>query len=468
MLTVLLTASFLLVGSATAFALHRYLLNQLDQQLVAAGDRFSVGLEHPSDGDHDNAGQFNTVAGQAAGTLGARVVNGAVTAIDVVARRADQAAPSARDRNVAAGLGPTNRPRTVRFPDLGEYRVNVRRGQDGDLLITGLPERPVDSTTSGLLGIEAVVFGCALALTLGFGAASVRWSLRPLNKLAAAAHGVSTLPLSTGLVSLPKRVDVAAPDTEAGEVASAFNHMLDHVESALHVRQASEERLRHFLADASHELRTPVAVVRSQAEYAQRIGAEAIPEPVAEALDRIVAESDRMGHLVTDLLLLARLDSGRQLEYAPTDLTRLVLDAVSDARVLSRDHAWRLDLPESELVVEGDERALHQVVTNLLTNARIHTPPGTTVTAKLRLADSGDAVTLTVSDDGPGIPANIRDHLFDRFVRADVARSRPEGSGLGLAIVEAIVTAHGGTAQVHSEAGATIFTVTLPQTHVDH
>ncbi len=334
-------------------------------------------------------------------------------------------------------------------------------GQDGDLLITGLPEHPVDDTIARLLLIEASVFAVALVITGSIAAASVRLSLRPLNRVAATAHEVSSRPLSTGTVSLPERVAVTAPRTEAGQVADAFNHMLDHVESALHDRHASEDRLRHFIADASHELRTPVAVIRSHAEYAQRAGGADIPAPVTDALSRITAESDRMGHLVEDLLLLARLDSGRELEQVDVDLTRIVLDTVSDARVTGTQHRWRLDLPENELHVIGDGRALHQVLANLLANARNHTPPGTTILTTLSRLEP-DKVLVTVTDDGPGIPDSVLPRIFDRFVRADNARSGPEGSGLGLAIVAAIVTAHDGSLRASSRPGATTFSVTLP------
>jgi two-component system OmpR family sensor kinase len=202
-----------------------------------------------------------------------------------------------------------------------------------------------------------------------------------------------------------------------------------------------------------------VAVVRSHAEYAQRVGGE-LPAPVTEALSRIATEAERMGHLVDDLLLLARLDAGRPLERGQVDLTRLVLEAVSDARMISGDHVWQLDLPDHEVSVDGDTHALQQVIANLLANARTHTPPGTTVASTLRQATSGEVIII-VHDDGPGIPPDIRPRIFSRFVRAELSRARPDGTGLGLAIVAAIVTAHGGTVDVDSEPGATTFTVRL-------
>jgi two-component system OmpR family sensor kinase len=461
LLLVLLSVSFVAVAGATAISLHGFLVERLDQQLVAAGDRFTNSLETPDDHDADNDAQFGAVAGQAAGTLGARVIDGSVVAAEIVAHDSDDSPSiSARDRAILVSQTPTVRPRTVHLPGLGEYRVTVVRGDDHDLLITGLPEHPVNDTIGRLLLIEVTVFAIALLVTGTVGALSVRWSMRPLRRVAATAREVSSLPLSTGTVSLPERVAVAAPQTEAGQVADAFNHMLDHVEAALRERHTSEDRLRRFIADASHELRTPVSVVRSHAEYARRVGG-ALPEPVAEALLRISGESERMGHLVEDLLLLARLDSGRPLERAAVDVTRLVLDAVSDARVIGTDHVWRMELPEQEVLVVGDPHALHQVVANLLANARTHTPSGTTVTTTLTLEHAGLA-RVTVADDGPGIAPEVLPRVFDRFVRADVARTRPDGSGLGLSIVAAIVQAHQGHVTVDSHAGATVFTIELP------
>jgi two-component system OmpR family sensor kinase len=462
LLLTLLIVSSVAVAAVTAFALRGFLVQRLDQELTAAGDRFSLSLEHPNDHDADNPNQFGTVQGQSAGTLGARVLDGSVTAAEVVPRdpgESGTAAVSAQDRQMLAALKPTSSPRTIDFPDLGEYRITVTSGRDGDLLVTGLPEHPVDDTIARLLLIEASVFAVALIVTGSVGAASVRFSLRPLRRVAATAREVSSLPLSTGTVLLPERVAVIAPRTEAGQVAEAFNHMLEHVESALHERHASEDRLRQFVADASHELRTPVAVIRSHAEYAQRIAGDVAPS-VTEALSRITAESDRMGHLVDDLLLLARLDSGRALEQVQVDITRIVLDAVSDARVTGADHIWRLDLPEDELDVTGDARALHQVLANLLNNARAHTPAATTILTTLRSTDA-DGVVITVTDNGPGIRPDMLPRIFDRFVRADEVRSGTDGSGLGLAIAAAIVSAHDGTIDVDSRPGATTFTVTL-------
>jgi two-component system OmpR family sensor kinase len=236
------------------------------------------------------------------------------------------------------------------------------------------------------------------------------------------------------------------------------------VEAALARRAASEARLRRFAADASHELRTPLAVIRGYAELASR-HRDVLPPEVAHALDRVESESARMSMLVDELLLLAQLDAGRPLARDPVDLTRLAIDAASDARVASPEHRWQLDLPGEPVVVTGDENRLRQVLANLLANAAKHTPPGTTVT--VALAPGGGATgayDLSVTDDGPGIPAELLPTLFERFVRGD--SSRPQvagGTGLGLAIVDAVTTAHGGHVSVTSAPGQTRFVITLPE-----
>lgn len=227
---------------------------------------------------------------------------------------------------------------------------------------------------------------------------------------------------------------------------------------AVRLRLRPAARLRGRLAGLS--LRTPLAAIRGYAELARR-GREGVPPDVAHALRRVESESARMTSLVDDLLLLARLDSGRPLAVGPVELPALVVDAVSDARVAGPEHRWQLDLPDALIRVTGDPARLHQVLANLLANARVHTPPGTTVTTALRVA--GDAAVLSVSDDGPGVPAELRDRVFERFSRGDGSRSRAHGStGLGLAIVAAVVEAHGGTVGMDSRPGRTVFTVRLP------
>ena len=292
----------------------------------------------------------------------------------------------------------------------------------------------------------------------------IRRQLAPLSRVSEAARQVADLELDRGEVRLPTpivKVDPAGAHTEIGQLGSALNRMLDRIAGALSARHASETRVRQFVADASHELRTPLAAIRGYTELAQRKQDE-LPDDVAHAMSRVESETERMTRLVEDMLLLARLDTGRPLEHESVDLSRLVVDAVSDAHIAGPDHEWSLDLPDEPVVVVGDEARLHQVLANLLANARTHTPPGTSVTTSLVVDDSGGA-SLTVADDGPGIPAWLQPEIFERFARGDSSRSRRGGStGLGLAIVAAVVRAHDGTIDVRSVPGKTEFVVKLP------
>lgn len=459
LLVVLLLAGCLGVGVVTTVALHRFLVQRLDQQLAAAGDRYSVGLEHPGDSDGDER-LFSSAVGQPIGTLGARVLAGRVTAIGVVTGGGARVVPSDEDRALLATLKPSARPRTLKLASLGEYRVLATAGRDGDVQITGLPERGIDDTIARLMAIEGAVFAVVLVLMALSSAVGVRLALRPLNRVATTARRVAGLPMASGAVTLTERVPAGAPSTEVGRLAEAFNLMLHHVEESLTQRQAGEDRLRTFVADASHELRTPVTVIRSHTEFIQRLPVD-LPEEVEDALRRVAAEADRTGRLVEDLLLLAQLDSGRALLETDVDLTRLVMDAVGDAHRVDPDRRWQLDLTEIPVVVRGDEHRLHQAVANLLANVSAHTPPGTTVTARVRADPTSEAAVVVVHDDGPGVPAALVPHVFDRFVHDDAAATTA-GSGLGLSIVAAIAHAHGGTVDLTSRPGATEFTLTFP------
>ncbi len=320
----------------------------------------------------------------------------------------------------------------------------------------------VNTTTNNLLLIFGLITLLALLAAAIAGTAVVRVALRPLGRVAATATRVSELELARGEVRLADRVPDADTDprTEVGQVGSALNRLLGHVESALVARQASEDKVRQFVADASHELRTPLASIRGYSELTRRGGYE-LPEDVVRSLGRIESESIRMTSLVEDLLLLARLDAGRELVVGEVDLTVLLVDAVSDAHAASPEHDWQLQMPDGAVLVTGDRGRLHQVLANLLANARTHTPPGTRVITTLSVDES--AVLVAVSDDGPGISPGLLPVLFERFARGDGSRSRTTGStGLGLAIVSAVVEAHAGTVTVESEPGNTRFVVSIP------
>ncbi|MEU6355825.1 HAMP domain-containing sensor histidine kinase [Streptomyces sp. NPDC047072] len=461
-LVVLLAVSCAAVGVAAVLGLRGFLTGRLDEQLTEAGNRFAVSLEHKGEtekNDHDGDEHGDTRR-QATGTFGARLLDGTVTNAAVV--RSDgtlNVALTTGDKKRLAAVPTDGKGHTVGLSALHDYRVVAARGLDGDVLVTGLPLEPVEATVHRLELLAEIVFGAALAVTGVAGALWVRWSLRPLSRVAATATRVSELPLASGEVTLPPRAPESDPRSEVGRVATAFNRMLGHVEDALTKRHASEERLRSFAADASHELRTPVATVRGHAELAL-LHPGPLPPEITRALERITAESARMGAMVDDLLLLARLDAGRPLENRPVDLTRLVLDAVTDARAAGPGHRWSLDLPEAPVTVTGDEHRLHQVLANLLTNARLHTPAGTKVTVTLET--DGTAATLLIHDDGPGLPPDLRSTVFERFTRADRSKkAETGGAGLGLAIVAAVVEAHGGSVTVDSAPGSTTFTVRL-------
>ncbi|WP_338694555.1 HAMP domain-containing sensor histidine kinase [Streptomyces sp. Q6] len=470
-LVVLLAVSCAAVGLAAVLELGGFLTDRLDQQLRDTGTTYPASLEHrgtrDKGGGDDEAAEYERgdTRRQATGTLGVRTVDGTVTQAAVVRSGSDPADQAvtldAADEKALAAVPTDGNGHTVCLSTLGSYRVMADRGRDDDVLLTGLPTEPVEATVHRLELVCALVFGIALVVTGVAGALWVRWSLRPLSRVAATATKVSELPLASGEVALPARApETGPPDSEIGRVTLAFNRMLGHVENALTRRHRSEERLRAFSADASHELRTPVASVRGHAELAL-LHPGPVPPEVTRALERIAAESGRMGAMVDDLLLLARLDAGRPLDREPVDLTRIVLDAVTDARAAGPDHRWLLDLPEEPVTVPGDAHRLHQLLANLLGNARLHTPPGTQVTAGL--APGTDEVLLTVTDDGPGIPAELRDTVFERFVHGEGRRTEGGGTGLGLSIVAAVVEAHGGSVSVTGEAGGTTFTVRLPR-----
>jgi two-component system OmpR family sensor kinase len=330
--------------------------------------------------------------------------------------------------------------------------------------LVGLPLAEVQAIVLQLTGLIILIGVIGVGGAAGAGALWVRLALRPLERVAETATRVAELPLDRGEVALAVRVpDIDAdPGTEVGKVGAALNHMLEHVASALSARQASENKVRTFVADASHELRTPLASIRGYAELTRRGGHE-LPDDVVHAIGRVESESVRMTALVEDLLLLARLDEGNRLDGATVDLSRLLIDAVSDARAAGPGHEWQLELPPEPVQIQGDQARLHQVIMNLLANARTHTPQGTVVTTSLT-AD-GSSATIEVADNGPGIDSSLLPTVFERFVRGDGSRSRASGStGLGLSIVAAVVDAHGGHAHVRSEPGHTVFTITLPVT----
>jgi two-component system, OmpR family, sensor kinase len=465
----LLAAVSLIIGLVSVLALDRSLLARVDDQLVAASNRSQSAYNPPGgrpprlhDEDHGPGPDSLYVPGQGEGTLSVRLSGGAVIQSGVLSRTGDPQSLTSAQCATLATVPADGRAHTVDLDgDLGTYRVAAQSVGD-DVIITGLPLHSVQSTVYWLAAVVAVVSLGGLALAALAGTAVIRLTLRPLRRVAATAGRVAELPLDRGEVALAVRVPEADTDprTEVGQVGAALNRMLGHIANALSARQASEARVRTFVADASHELRTPLASIRGYAELARR-SRDQMPGEVAHALSRVESEAIRMTGLVEDMLLLARLDAGRPVQRRPVDLSALLVDAVSDAHAAGPDHRWRLDLPAEPVAVTGDPGRLHQVVANLLANARAHTPPGTEVTVGLAV-DSG-GVLLRVADNGPGIPLELQPEVFERFTRADTSRSRlAGGTGLGLAIVAAVVEAHHGTVEVDSAPGYTAFTIRLP------
>ncbi|HAM03870.1 MAG TPA: sensor histidine kinase [Acidimicrobiaceae bacterium] len=334
-----------------------------------------------------------------------------------------------------------------------QYEVLAEPVNGGGTLVLAFPSTDISSTLSELVWLEAVV---TVAVVVVLGAMAwwiVRRGLRPLDEMAETAGAIAQ-------GDLTRRVPVDDGNTEVGQLGLALNTMLGNIEHAFDARAASEERLRRFLADASHELRTPLTSIRGYAEMFDR-GARDRPEDLATAMRHIRSEADRMSELVSDLLLLARLDRERPLEHERLDLSQVVGAAVDAARVSAPERTITFADP-GDVPVEGDASRLRQVADNLLTNAERHTPAGTPI--GVRVGRDGPSALLEVHDQGPGIPAGEQERIFEPFHRADASRTRTTGGmGLGLAIVAAITRAHGGTVGVESNgAGGSTFWVRLP------
>lgn len=341
---------------------------------------------------------------------------------------------------------------TVPSTDGGaDYRV--RASLEGPVVIIVAESLSnVQGTLHRLLLIELLVTLAVLGAIVGLGLWVVRLGLRPLAAIERTAGAIASGDLS-------RRVERAEPRTEVGRLGLALNAMLGQIESAFNARAESEAKLRRFVADASHELRTPLAAVRAYAELFRR-GASARPDDLRRSMEGIERESERMGLLVDDLLLLARLDEGRPLLRAEVHLDDVAREAVETARALAPNRPLTLDV--EPVVITGDHDRLRQIVDNLLANVREHTPSGTAASVSVHARD-GRAV-LEVADQGPGIPDDDSRRVFERFFRADPSRTRGSGgAGLGLAIVAAVSEAHGGSVSATSAPGrGTTIRVELP------
>lgn len=487
-MALLLVATNLVVGAVTVVAYREYLVGRLDAELATAAAR-TPGGQPPSAPPPDSSGgqqdpdnRFIGAPGQAADTVVGILRDGDAVLAGYTDAAGEQHGLSRAQQTVLADVEPDADPTTVSLGSLGAYRAQaVTRG--GEVFVTALPLGDLRASVVRLV----VVIGSTTLLALLVAAwaltMAVRRSLRPLERVASVASSVTVLDLERGDADIAARVSSSdlVVSREVGQVGTALNRLLGHVGRALTVRRDAERGMRTFVADASHELRTPIATVRAYAELSA--GSQDVATLHRNA-ERIGREAVRMGDLVEELLLLARLDAAAldaaALDAASSaarsgafhdevDLSAAVVEAVMDARATAPDHRWTLQLADDHpLTVSGDPGQLRRAVTNLLANARTHTPAGTTVVVSLQHvrvdeADSGSA-RLVVANDGPPIEAEVLPVLFDRFTRGSSSRSREHGtSGLGLAIVRAVVTAHGGSVRVVSEPGRTAFTVDLPE-----
>ena len=465
--------ALLVADLATYSALRSFLYSRVDQSLLSS----VIPLQH-----REGAGlvpglpprRFQSGLGREPGPLGTRSFfelrspSGAVVQGPFAAYQADGMKYSPRLPSTITGFektpevsgssvyfdAPSNASAGPRF------RVLAVRQTNGYVIILAGSLADADSTLQRLLLIELAVTVSALLAAIVLGWWLVRVGLRPLAGMEDTADAIAA-------GELDQRVPGENVKTEVGRLARALNMMLGRIEGAFAARDAteselrrSEGRLRQFVADASHELRTPIAAVSAYAELFER-GAREHPDDLARVVTGIRSETERMGHLVEDLLLLARLDEGRPLGRDPVELVALAGEAVRTATTVGP--AWPVVLrAERPVEVIGDSLRLRQVLDNLFANVRAHTPEGTTAT--VRISESGPDAVMEVADDGPGLAEGEMRHVFERFYRSDPSRSRTKGgAGLGLSIVAAIVGAHGGRVSVAARpGGGTRFTVHLP------
>jgi two-component system OmpR family sensor kinase len=471
----LVTAALVVISASSAFFLRRYLIEQVDTDLRSTSAVVWDVINTPGGGKVNIPGDYFVVFADDRGVQAPQYPASLVSS----------------DELPAIPTKPTDLTSHVNVPydaratgSIDRWRLLVTTKPDGRMLMVGRNLADVDHTVKQLLWIDVLAGGAVLIVLASAGAAVVRASLKPLRDIERTAGAITAGDLSQRVPDPEPGVE--EPKTEVGRLSRAFNTMLTQIESAFTARaesetaardaafaaqasetraRRSEERMRQFVADASHELRTPLTTIRGFAEL-YRQGAAGPPEDTARLVRRIEDEAARMGLLVEDLLLLARLDRERPVALAPVELRVLATEAVQAAKAVAPDRVVALEVARDAgpLVVLGDDARLRQVLGNLVSNALMHTPPDADITVRMR-AEGGSAV-IEVADTGPGLSPQQRDRVFERFYRVDAARTRHDGTtstGLGLAIVSALVSAHGGTVEVDSETGVgATFRVLLP------
>ena len=468
-IVILSAIGFIAASIATQSLLKSYLTKEVDNQLaeITSGTFTRIeqsGIAHEVDESrHGDDGQHQR--GQGLGTPLTRIPTSAsLTLLDaqgtvVGGLGGDLNATSINDN--LAGLLPEevaqhgDKPFTIHAPG-PDFRVIARAlPNNAGTIVAAQSLRDLERTTSRL-GFLFSLIGFALLLMIAFAARTViKVGLRPLEDAEKTAEEIAGGNLSA-------RMPEANPSTEVGRLVTSLNTMLARIEDSFAVRTESENKLRRFVADASHELRTPITAIRGFSEL-HRQGAVTGEKETTELIGRIENESKRMGSLVEDLLLLARLDQAREMDSKPVDINKVVDDAVISARAAGPDHPVTLNSSSDEIFTLGDEVRIHQVVANLLANARAHTPTGTPITVSVASTDAG--VEISVADKGPGLSTEDQQRIFERFYRADASRARTgaDGSGLGLSIVDAVMRAHGGSVSVQSTPGeGAIFTLLFP------
>lgn len=403
--------------------------------------------------------------GQTPGNLIAVLRDGVVIGSAVFSEDEPRPAPPDVVRAIEAQTWDDGPPRIEDLGSLGSYQVG-NRANGSDRLVVGVSLGLANQIIARKYIATTALVAVALVVTAAVTIWLVGYALRPLRRVAATAAEVAAMPLAGDdhQISVRVRPEDTDPDSEVGIVGHTLNRLLDNVDSALAHRVDSDLRMRQFITDASHELRTPLAAIQGYAELTRQDSSD-LPPTTEYALARIESEARRMASLVDELLLLSRLGEGEDLQAEDLDLTDLVINAVNDAAVAAPTHRWVKDLPDGPVWVNGDHARLHQLLSNLLTNACVHTQDGVTVITGItchRVGPNAPYAELTVANDGPDIDPEILPHLFDRFVRASKSRSDGSGHGLGLAIVSSIVKAHHGSVVAESAGGRTVFRVQLP------